>query len=418
MKTGERYTVYITDTNESGRGIAKNDGIVIFIPGLVSGESAEIEITDVRKNYAVGKTIRITEKSVYRIAPICRDSEKCGGCTLCHVSYEYENEIKRNTVINALRRNGIRSDDVAETVHAPSRVAYRNKVTLHYDNKAHLLGFYSEETNEVVPFSGCRLLPEEFNEITAFLNDSSSLLDECKPEEVMLKSSSDGKVSVFVKTNGDISSRSDSMTVQFPFVYTVSTYDNAKGKYVTGEYRGVKMRFSALAFRQVNDDAFSALLGIVSDMTDKTDFRVCADLYCGSGVIGLTLAKEHPEKQFYGIEINEDSIRDAKNNALENGIENIKFYSGDAASFRRNIPKEYLPDIVVVDPPRAGLSDKMKSELVSLTPERMIYVSCNPQTLARDIKYFTENGYSLKSVTPVNMFPMTKHVECVVLIEK
>ena len=151
-------------------------------------------------------------------------------------------------------------------------------------------------------------------------------------------------------------------------------------------------------------------------MAEDCKFTFCADLYCGSGIIGLAIAKSIPNKRFIGIEINPDSIRDAKVNAKINGIENIEFFAGDSADLKKHLNNGVLPELITVDPPRAGLSKKMCADIVSVNPDNIIYVSCNPQTLVRDLKYFADNGYSIEKAIPVNLFPYTKHVETVCLL--
>ena len=153
-------------------------------------------------------------------------------------------------------------------------------------------------------------------------------------------------------------------------------------------------------------------------MAEDCKFTFCADLYCGSGIIGLAIAKTIPNKRFIGIEINTDSIRDAKVNAKINGIGNIEFFAGDSADLKKHLNDGVLPELITVDPPRAGLSKKMCADIVSVNPDNIIYVSCNPQTLVRDLKYFADNGYSIEKAIPVNLFPYTKHVETVVLLSK
>lgn len=417
MNIGDTVQLTVIDTNESGIGVARLEGAVVFVPSLVEGDTADITITEIKKNYATGKAVRNISYSDKRITPVCPAYEKCGGCTLAHVTYEYENEIKKKTVCAALRRAGLDFSFVGDTVFSPSRSSYRNKVTVHYDKRTHRLGLYSEESHEVVQFSGCSLLPDLFNEIITFLNQNCSVLDSIGAKEIVLKSSSESTLAI-IKADKKIDKIKKILNEKFGNEVTVADFANAENEYIHGDYGDLKMRFSAVGFRQVNNEAFSSLLEVVSDAVGETVFSSCADLYCGSGVIGLYLAMKHPNARFYGIEINEKSIEDAKHNADANRIKNISFFCGDAASFREKMPPDERPETVVVDPPRAGLSDKMKKELVSLAPERIVYISCNPQTLARDLKSLAENEYDVISVTPVNMFPMTKHVETVVLLSR
>lgn len=418
MNIGDKIILTVTDTRENGAGVAKKDGIVVFVPSTVAGDVAEVTVKEIHKNYAVGIAVDITTESEYRIPCVCPSADKCGGCTLSHVSYEYENQIKRETVRTSLRRLGLPYEAVGETVSTDSRIGYRNKLTAHFDKKKGVFGLYREGTNDPVPFDGCAICGREINSAAKYLAERCSLLSDAGADEVTFKSSSDGKVTVLIKASGDISPVADALTAEFDCVSSVMRYDDADGGYVFGDYGGLAMRFSASGFRQVNDAAFSALLDTVLAVARECRFTHCADLYCGSGVIGLYLARHFPLARFCGTEINDESVNDARYNAEINDIRNIRFFCGDAAMFRDSLAEGESPELIVADPPRAGMSAGMRSELISLSPENIIYVSCNPQTMARDVKELGGHGYELRSVTPVNMFPMTKHIECVVHLSK
>lgn len=418
MNIGDKIRITITDTRENGAGVAKYDGIVVFVPSTVAGDVADVTVKEIHKNYAVGIASDIIKESEHRISCVCPSAEKCGGCTLSHVSYEYENLIKRETVRTSLRRLGLPYERVGEIVSTDNRVGYRNKLTAHFDKKRGILGLYREGTNDVVPFCGCAICGSEINSAAGYLSEHCSLLSALGTDEVTIKSSDDGKVTVLMKASGNISPVADALTAEFDFVSSVLRYDDADGGFVFGDYGGLAMRFSARGFRQVNNAAFSALLDTVLSVARECRFTHCADLYCGSGVIGLYLARHFPLAAFCGTEINEESVNDARYNAEKNNIRNIRFFCGDAAMFRGSLAEGETPGLIVVDPPRAGMSAEMRRELISLSPENIIYVSCNPQTMARDVKELSEHGYNMKSATPVNMFPMTKHVECVVHLSR
>jgi len=412
MELSGIYTIDITDVNENGAGFGRIEGMAVFVPGLLAGEKAEIRITSLAKNYAMGECVRRMSDSPDRIPPVCPSAEQCGGCTLAHVTFEAENRIKQNSVKSAFRRAGLPYDMVEETVHGTNRTGYRNKLGVHLGESG--FGLCRSETNEVLPFTGCAICPEVMSGIVKFVNNQSPLTDTA--DELILRTVSDGGVTVSL--NGEVSALKPMLMQEFPCIRDVlEIRDGRTGGVIRDEICGIRMEFSTEAFRQVNSEAFALLLDLVHGMADEKSFRCGADLYCGSGIIGLTLAKRFPDAQFYGIEINADAIRDAKKNAAANGIENIRFFCGDAASFREKIPKQELPQMVVVDPPRAGLSDSMKKGLLALMPDTVIYVSCNPQTLARDVKSLS-GEYTVKRVVPVNMFPMTKHCECVVMMER
>ena len=412
MELNEIFTIEITDVNENGAGFCRIDGMAVFVPGLLAGEKAEIRITSREKNYAMGECVHRLTDSPDRIAPVCPSAEICGGCTLAHTTFDNENRIKRDSVRAAFRRAGLPFGMVEPTLHGAHRTGYRNKLGLHPSESG--FGLYKSGTNEVVPFAGCAICPEIMSEIAAYLNEISHP----STDELFLRTVHDGSVTVSFDTDGDISACRGELMSRFPQIRDVLAIRNGRtGGVIRDEICGIAMEFSTEAFRQVNSEAFALLLDLVHGMAESKSFRYGADLYCGSGIIGLTLAKRFPDARFYGIEINADAIRDAKKNAAANGIGNIRFFCGDAASFREKIPKKELPELVVVDPPRAGLSDAMRKGLLALMPETVIYVSCNPQTLARDVKSLSAQ-YDVKRVVPVNMFPMTRHCECVVMMER
>lgn len=420
MDTGKIITVNIDDMNERGIGVARVDGAVVFVPGLVTGDVADIRILSREKNYFTAEAVEVKSPSHVRVQSVC-DVNNCGGCSLCHVTYEEENKIKKNSVRNAFRRSGLPFDMVEDTVHAPERTSYRNKITVHYSLTDRAFGLYAEGTNDVIPFSSCVICPPVMSEIIRFTNDNIELLPEDSVESLCVRTNSAGEVTVSVYASKllNIDGYKSAIRDRFDSVQNVVLIVNGCGGcFIEDTIADTRMRFSSEAFRQVNKAAFELLLGIVKNMASAADFDCMADLYCGSGVIGLTLAKAFPDAKLYGIEINPDAVSDAKYNASANGLGNIEFFCGDSASFRKRIGKGKLPELIVVDPPRAGLSKEMRNGLAELSPKEIIYVSCNPQTLARDVASLRAFGYEIERVVPVNMFPMTAHCECVISLKK
>jgi len=424
----EIHRLTISDMNENGEGFARIDRMAVFVPGLVTGDTADVTITETKKNYAVGACAELIEPSEYRIEPECPAFGNCGGCSLCHVSYEFENTVKQNCVKAALRRMKLPYELVGPTRFTPARTGYRNKIGLHYDRAARAFGYVARDSRTVLPFERCLLCGDTMNKIVRFTNDHISLLEHLQPEELFLRRSHDGAVTVSVYTgekHADILPFRTALTTAFPEVSDVLCVSDENGgadAAVTEEYMGVTMRFASEVFRQVNHDAAEILMELVCAFAEEQPFTYAADLYCGSGAFGLVMAKRFPHAHFFGLEIDRDAIRAAKANAERNGLTNISFVCADAATFNGKIPagdgKSFPPELVVVDPPRAGLSDKMRAGLIRLAPERLAYVSCNPQTMARDLAELVNGGYELLRVTPVNMFPMTKHVETVVCLSR
>ena len=425
MNTGEIIEARIIDTNANGAGIAKIDGAAVFIGGSVEGDLVKAEITSHEKNYYTAKIIEIIEESEYRITPECANFSLCGGCALGNINFEYENRIKKHTVISAFRRFGLDYAIVGDTLHTDGRKHYRNNITLHYNGGK--FGYYAEKTNAAVNFGKCILCPVSFYAVVDYVNTHISDIGMFAPSDMHIRDNSVGDITVSIytgkkvpepKKNGfrgrflqNFSKESRNYTVNF-------ICGNTGASVIDDRIFGLDMRFSSEAFRQVNTPAFEKLLDVVCSMAENCRFSFCADLYCGSGIIGLAIAKTIPNKRFIGIEINPDSIHDAKVNAKINGIENIEFFAGDSADLKKHINDGVLPELITVDPPRAGLSKKMSADIVLVNPDNIIYVSCNPQTLARDLKYFADNGYSIEKAIPVNLFPYTKHVETVCFLSK
>lgn len=418
--------VSISDVNSRGQGVAKVDGKVVFVPFSAAGDALDIRITKEHKNFSEGEVVSMVEPSGDRIAPECPLFGKCGGCSLRHVSYEAEGRIKKATVEGALRRFGLRDVTVNGTL-LPRPDRYRNKATFRIGDNGSF-GYYEKSTNTLVPLggTGCALLPEEFCEIA---RDAAAVVsrDGLRDVSVTMRRSADGEIIVLLSVG-----EAPGAAVEGDLVRAIAGgHENVTGIVVEvdGSRRervlfgsgvmeqrqfGLDLALSPRSFFQVNYGGAEMLLDVIDRYADATGFHECADLFCGTGVWGLALAKRFPEKRFYGADIDRGAIRDAKENAARNGLRNVKFFAGDAA----RIPEGYAPDLVILDPPRRGCSDGMVAALVGIMPEDIIYVSCDPFTMARDAAKLRERGYAIKEVTPVNMFPRTEHVECVVLMTK
>ncbi len=415
----EKNSVFtVSDTNSRGYGIIKDGGKIIFAAETVEGDVCRIEITGEEKNYFTARVSEIISPSPYRISPDCPLYETCGGCSLRHISYVKEGIIKRNVVSSAFKKAGI-SVEVESTL-CPSSEEYRNKVTLKVDGPR--VGFFKKQTNSVACLddSPCKTAPVRFtqtaNQIATFLYNQK-----IKAEEITIRSSADGDLSAVVTVNGI----SDNVRDMIRFKETLSSLSvrdrhTAKTVRIFGEggiwtdVLGLSMFVSDESFFQVNYEGAAMLFEVISSLFDSISFDLCADLFCGTGVWGLALAKRFHDKRFYGIDLNESAIRDAKKNADANRLSNIKFYYGDA-SLKVD---ESVPDVVIVDPPRAGLRPAMIDVLNKLSPENIVYVSCDPFTLARDASGLVGQGYFISKVFPINMFPRTEHVECVTLMTR
>lgn len=439
MEPKKNLTLPVIDMNSEGVGICKQDGMVVFVPDTVTGDVVCVQITDKQKNYAMGQCLNLVIPSTSRIEPDCPCYHACGGCTLRHVTREMELSVKENTVRQALRRMHLTivEGDV-RPILSTDEYGYRNKAVFHivsHGGKDGAIGYYAKESHTIMPGSTrCHLLPSQFGDIADYT--ARWLTDRpIAPLSLYLRQNQMGQTTVALQTAEDwqhtnkdvLFAYAKELTASFPQVTGVLHSDDPKGKYAVPtytvlcgerylweEYRGLRMRISPEGFCQVNKAGAMLLAGTVLSFADTVpeEKAKAADLYCGSGFFGLQLAKAFPKWQLTGIEINPDSIRDAQVNRDENGLTNIQFQAGDAAIAGVGY------DVVVIDPPRAGCSDKMRRQLLTMAPKKLVYVSCNPQTLARDLAALVQGGYRLDAVQPVDMFPRTRHVETVCLLSK
>ncbi len=440
MEPKRKWTLPVIDMNSEGVGICKQDGMVVFVPDTVTGDVVCVQITDQQKNYAMGQCLEVVTPSQSRIEPDCPCYHACGGCTLRHVSREMELSVKENTVRQALRRMHLTiAEGDVRPILSTDEYGYRNKAVFHavfsQGGKNGAIGYYAKESHTIMPGSiRCHLLPSLFGDIADY-TAKWMLGKPVAPLSLYLRQNQMGQTTVALQTAEDwqtvnqevLFDYAKELTASFPQVTGVLHSDSPKGKYAVPtytvlcgerylweEYGVLRMRISPEGFCQVNKAGAMLLAGTVlsfaGTVTEET--AKAADLYCGSGFFGLQLAKAFPKWQLFGIEINPDSIRDAQVNRDENGLTNIQFQTGDAAIAQEGY------DVVVIDPPRAGCSDKMRRQLLHLAPKKIVYVSCNPQTLARDLAALVQGGYRIEAVQPVDMFPRTGHVETVCLLSK
>ena len=423
LSLGCEYIAEITDCTVLGAGVARCDGCAVFVKGAVTGELCRFVIREVKKTFASADLIEVISRSDKRTKSDCPIHESCGGCTLRHVTKEYEAEIKENTVRSAFSKAGLRDVNVKPCL-MPSAERYRNNVQLHFDVCGNV-GFFEEESNTVCPLSsaGCRVIPTLLEEIGIASGEIIKKLHLPYPEKLAMRLSTDENVCVSLTYDKDSRGKhrfADELTKRFPAVSGVSArlrcesaYSLVKGeRYIETSLMGLRFRISPEAFFQVNYEGAELLFGKVAEYAAKCDFTYCADLYCGTGVIGMILAHLYRGARFTGVEINAEAVEDARMNAKLNRIDNIDFYCGDAGRFAA----EKSPELVVLDPPRRGLSDRMIKVITDISPQSVIYVSCNPFTLARDAKKLCDFGYKIYEATPVNMFPRSGHVETAVLL--
>ncbi len=427
---GEIIKAEISEMNMLGNGITKQDGCVVFCLGAVDGDIVEAEITQVKKNYKIAKVLNIEKGSEHRCANDCAHFGECGGCLLRHISYEHEVEIKKQSVESALRRGGLGEVKVDDVICGEND-GYRNKVVFHFNENGDL-GYMNEGKHSVIKIDKCLLCPELFNEITSF--SENALRD--KSDELtyfFIRSNHDlSEINVVIGAKKgkrvDLSEFADQLMEKFPAIVGVlcgegehpeenNDFKVIKGvPYVVTDFCGLEVKVSAASFFQVNYKVAELLCTKVAQLACPMPGEFGADLYCGTGTLGLVTASMFEGSFITGVEINEKAVADAKENAANNGLTNIGYYSGDSADF---VKSSYgAIDFAIIDPPRAGCSDRMIKDLIRLKPQRIVCVSCDPNTLARDLKKLTDNGYGIKHTVMCDLFPRTKHVETIVSLER
>jgi len=354
INTDDKYTVEITDYSGDGAGVAKLDnGCVVFIEGAVRGDICEIAITKALKRVCYAKIIEIIKPSEYRIPVDCPVFEKCGGCDYRHISYEEELYAKRKKVNDELRRIGGLNIEVEDILNTGKINGYRNNIQLKSDGLK--TGFYSKLSHEIVEINHCFLVSEEMN-------------------KALRKGKT--KIRTSVETIGDLT-----------------------------------FHISPEAFFQVNTEAAFLLYEKAREYADLKPHEFLLDLYCGTGTITLFLGRD--AKKALGVELNASAIEDARKNAVLNKIKNVDFLCADVSELDTSI---ITPDCIIADPPRKGLAFGVVQKIEELSPERIVYISCDPATMARDIKLL--ENYEVTRVCATDMFPRTKHVEAIVLLRR
>lgn len=445
MQKNDEIILNITDMTSDGSGIGKYDGMAIFVPLTAIGDTARVKILKVKKTYAFGKLTEIIEPSPDRAENHCPSFSQCGGCVYRHISYAAECRIKTDKVYEAIKRIG--------GADMPPRPIICSENTEHYRNKAQYpiaadgaAGFFAFHSHRIVKCPDCALQPEIFSQITAacteWIRDNSiSVYNEEKHAGLLRHiyiriAEKTGEIMVCAVINGkslpcsnDFVSRIKSVCVEKIKSIGININTDKTNvilgekcrvlygeEYITDILCGVRVRLSPLSFYQVNRATAERLYKKAAEYAVPAG-KTVLDLYCGAGTIGLSMAKE--AKKIIGVEIVPQAVEDARFNAGLNGITNAEFICSDAAGAAAELAKKGIkPDVIIVDPPRKGCTAELIGTIAeTFKPERVVYVSCDPATLARDIKMFAEKGYALNEYTPVDMFPRTSHVETVALLE-
>ena len=445
VEKNKEYIVEIVDTGYKGEGIAKIDDFAIFIPNAIKGEKMKIKIIKVLTSYAFGKIIEIIEPSKNRLESDCSTYKRCGGCNLRHVKYDETLKIKQNLVqslVNKTLKNKIK---VKETIGMENPYYYRNKAQFPIGKDKEnnvVMGVFANRTHEIIPIEECFIQNKEIQKLSKFIlefikENDISVYDETSRKglirhivtKIGIKTN---EIMCIIVINGKEIPKEKELTMQiikkFPNVKTIVKNINTKNTnvimgeknekiygdgYIEDKLGEYTFKISPHSFYQVNPVQAEKLYSIGVEAANINKEDVVFDLYCGIGTISLFMAKY--AKKVYGVEIVEQAIKDAKENAKINNIKNTEFIAGNTKLILDDLinNKKIIPNVVMVDPPRKGLDNRSVENILKIMPNRFVYISCNPATLVRDLAKF-EEMYEIKSIQPVDMFPFTAHVECVV----
>ena len=391
MKINDIYEVIIESVDDIGNGVTRINNIVVFVPYTLSNEKVKIKIVSISKRFAVGKVIEFITKSDKRCEVKCNCYNECGGCNFLHINFNDELSIKKN-YINKLFNTNI------NTVLTNNEYNYRNKATFHIkDGK---IGYYSEKTNDIIEINNCLLLDNRINDIYNYLKEHEL----STISEVIIRVTTKDIMIVFKGEKYDINDIINHFNITSIYLNDKLIYGES---YIIEKIDNIKYSIYPDSFFQVNKDNMKIMYNKAREYAGYGNNLL--DLYCGTGTIGIYLKDNF--KHIDGIEINKDSIKNANINKKLNNINNIKFTSGDAS-----IAKNNNYDVIIVDPPRSGLSKKVINFLNKSNAKRIVYISCNPKTLKRDIDLL--NKYKMIKLEIINMFNKTKHIECITLLEK
>ena len=443
MKKNDRLILNIEDLNNLGYGVAHKNGKTVFVSGAVDGDTCEVLILRDCGSYSVGKSTSVLIASPNRIEPACSATVSCGGCAYGAISYDHEKEIKRETVRSAFRRAGMPDVSVAPVVSDGKTEFYRNKAIIpigYHEKHGFFSGFFAPKTHRIVPVAGCLLHKKSFTDITerakSIMGQESWLFltAENRPviKSLYFRAAESGDIALTLILEEDrpaaVQRLSDRLSETFPQIVTVYTNLNPgdistvlspdfrllRGSgYITDELCGAHFQISPASFYQVNRHMAELLYQKGAELLAPAAGELVCDLYCGIGSIGLSVFRE---QRLIGIETVTEAVDCARRNAAANGADAV-YYVGDAAKVIEAL--ETAPDCVILDPPRKGCTPELLSYLADkASVSRILYISCNPATLARDAHILQTYEYALSTVYPFDLFPRTGHVECVTLFTR
>ena len=447
LEKGKIYEAVISDYTAEGQGVAKIEGCAVFIPNAIYGEKCLVRIEKAQKTWAAGKITELLEKSPHRVNRECPVAKLCGGCDFWHMDYEEESRLKADRVRQALNRIGGEALENVPILSAPNCYSYRNKAQYPVSSQKGRVfaGFFRAGTHSVVENKRCLILPEETDDVKALVIDyvnhyRISAYDETTGKGLLRhiyvrRGAVSGQVLVCLVVNGRKLPHTEELVKRLQtvpgFTSLVLSVNTKAGNTVLGDefitlygpgyiedtLCGLTFRLSPRSFYQVNHHQAQRLYDAAISQAQITKEDLVLDLYCGVGTITLAMAKA--AGKVIGVEVVEQAVADAKENALRNGIENAEFFCGDAGKAALELEaKGIRPDVIVVDPPRKGLNSDTIEALHKMSPRRIVYVSCDPATLARDVALLKERGYRLQNAMAADLFPRCAHVETVILLSR
>ena len=449
LEQGTIREVEIIDLNHTGQGLAKIDNFVVFVTGAITGDRVKIRIKQVKKNYATGDVISILKPSQFRIDAPCLYFDRCGGCQLMHMDYDFQLKYKRDRLINEFRRAQVTFDEslVKDTLGMDDPYRYRNKTAFSVrEIQGEIqIGPYEEGTYTTVDIDVCKVQSMEADKLVRAFKEAMKRYKIKAYDRktgkgivrniVIRKSKGNHLMLIIVTTREEFQNKEDllrDLISSSPHITTIVQNINDKNTNlimgrkninlygqgtITDTIDDLTFTISPETFFQINPDQTEKLYQTALVYADINKDDICFDIYCGIGTISLMAAKK--AKKVYGVEIVDQSILNARENALNNNIHNVEFFAGKAEEVVTKLYKQKInADVVIVDPPRKGCEKPVIDTIINMSPKKLVYVSCNPSTLARDVKLLEEGGYKLIKAQPVDMFPWTSHVETVVLMSR
>ncbi|APC81333.1 23S rRNA (uracil(1939)-C(5))-methyltransferase RlmD [Clostridium botulinum] len=450
MRKGKEYEFLIEETEFPGTGVAQKDGVPVYIKGTVPGQKVLAKVTKKRREYAQAKLLEIIENIDYAIENKCPHFGQCGGCSTQYIPYEKQLQIKEEQLLKLFKSKEIKGFDFLGVEKSPEEYEYRNKMEFTFGDMEKggdlTLGMHVKNRNfSIVTVDNCEIVDRDFRNILTtvvnYFNEKRLPKYRVMSHEgflrnlVIRKAKNTGEILINIVTTsqmefdfkeivdmllkgeckGEIKGILHTINDTLSDVVQVDKLEILYGRdYIIEELLGLKFKIAPEAFFQTNSKGAEKLYSIVKDFLGDASSKVVFDLYCGTGTIGQIVAPR--AKKVIGVELIEEAVKAANENAKLNGLNNCEFIAGDVAKVIKDVKQK--PDIIILDPPRPGVHPVALEYVVKFEPKEIIYVSCNPKTLVDDLKYLIDNGYKLEKVKGMDMFPHTPHVETVVKLSK